>query len=159
MNKRMGTDRHRRQTTDTTPTHGKQKCKDKIGMTRSWSKDTRQKLFCHLPSGHCEVHYVHFYLVSYLRAPMDATRNTHSRIRLQNKKPRLCTSKGSYRSWKKIVKVWIMMRKEGIFAGHPSLALPPPPPRPDCPCLTCPCPQPACHPPPPLTLALLTLAS
>ena len=34
------------------------------------------------------------------------------------------TSKGSYRSWKKIVKVWMMM-KEGIFAGHPSLALPP----------------------------------
>ena len=32
------------------------------------------------------------------------------------------TSKGSYRSWKKIVKVWmLMMMKEGIFAGHPSL--------------------------------------
>ena len=26
---------------------------------------------------------------------------------------------------KKIVKVWMMMMKEGIFAGHPSLALPP----------------------------------
>ena len=35
------------------------------------------------------------------------------------------TSKGSYRSWKKIVKVWMMMMKERIFAGHPSLALPP----------------------------------
>ena len=35
------------------------------------------------------------------------------------------TSKGSYCSWKKIVKVWMMMMKEGIFAGHPSLALPP----------------------------------
>ena len=34
------------------------------------------------------------------------------------------TSKGSYCSWKKIVKVWMMMMKEGIFAGHPSLALP-----------------------------------
>ena len=36
------------------------------------------------------------------------------------------TSKGSYRSWKKIVKVWMMTMKEGIFAGHPSVALPPP---------------------------------
>ena len=35
------------------------------------------------------------------------------------------TSKGSYCSWKKIVKVWMMMMKEEIFAGHPSLALPP----------------------------------
>ena len=35
------------------------------------------------------------------------------------------TSKGSYRSWKKTVKVWIMLMKEGIFASHPSLALPP----------------------------------
>ena len=33
------------------------------------------------------------------------------------------TSKGSYRSWKKIVKVWMLMMKEGIFAGRPSLAL------------------------------------
>ena len=48
--------------------------------------------------------------------------------------------------------------KEGIFADHPSLALPLPPPCLDCPCLTCPCPQPARHPPPPLTLALHTLA-
>ena len=31
------------------------------------------------------------------------------------------TSKGSYRSWKKIVKVWMMMMKERFFAGHPSL--------------------------------------
>ena len=73
------------------------------------------------------------------------------------------TSKGSYRSWKKIVKVWMMMMmmmmKKGIFAGHPSLALPHPPPCPDCPCLTCPCPQSALHPSPPLTLAPLTLAS
>ena len=69
------------------------------------------------------------------------------------------TSKGSYRSWKKIVKVWMMMMKKGIFAGHSSIALPLPPPRLDCPCLTCPCPQPARHPPPPLTFALLTLAS
>ena len=35
------------------------------------------------------------------------------------------TSKGSYRSWIKIVKVWMLMMKEEIFAGHPSLALPP----------------------------------
>ena len=36
------------------------------------------------------------------------------------------TSKGSYHSWKKIVKVWMMMMmKEKIFTGHPSLALPP----------------------------------
>ena len=35
----------------------------------------------------------------------------------------ISTSKGSYRSLKKIVKVWMMMMKEGIFAGHPSLAL------------------------------------
>ena len=69
------------------------------------------------------------------------------------------TSKGSYCSWKKNVKVWMMMMKEGIFAGHPSLALPLPPPRLDCPCLTCPCRQPARHPPPPLTLAPRTLAS
>ena len=34
------------------------------------------------------------------------------------------TSKGSYRSWKKIIKVWIMMM-EGILVGHPFLALPP----------------------------------
>ena len=32
------------------------------------------------------------------------------------------TSKGSYRSWKK---VWMMMMKERNFAGHPSLVLPP----------------------------------
>ena len=38
---------------------------------------------------------------------------------------KLNTSKGSYHSWKKIVKVWMMMMKERIFAGHPSLALPP----------------------------------
>ena len=70
------------------------------------------------------------------------------------------TSKGSYRSWKKIVKVWMMMMmKEGILAGHPSLALPLPLPCLDCPCLTCPCPQTARHPPPPHTLAQLTLAS
>ena len=69
------------------------------------------------------------------------------------------TSKGSYCSWKKIVKVWMMMMKEGIFAGHPTLALSLPPPRLDCPCLTCPCPQPARHLPPLLTLAPLTLAS
>ena len=37
----------------------------------------------------------------------------------------MATSKGSYRSWKKIVKVWMMMMKKRIFAGHPSLALPP----------------------------------
>ena len=37
----------------------------------------------------------------------------------------MLTSKWSYRSWKKIVKVWMMMIKERIFAGHPSLALPP----------------------------------
>ena len=73
---------------------------------------------------------------------------------------RLYTSKGSYRFWKKIVKVWMMMMmKEGIFAGYPSLALPLPPPCLDCLCLTCPCPQPARHPPPTLTLAPLTLAS
>ena len=47
----------------------------------------------------------------------------------QNSIPRKHTSKGSYRSWRKIVKVWTMM-KEGIFAGHPSLALPLPPPPP-----------------------------
>ena len=35
------------------------------------------------------------------------------------------TSEGSYGSWKKIVKVWMMMIKEEIFAGHPFLALPP----------------------------------
>ena len=71
----------------------------------------------------------------------------------------LYTSKGSYRSWEKIVKVWVMMMmKEEMFASHPSLALPPPPPCLDCPCLTCPCPQPTRHPPPPLTLAPLTLA-
>ena len=35
----------------------------------------------------------------------------------------LFMSKGSYRSWKKIVKVWMMMMKEGIFAGHPSVVL------------------------------------
>ena len=36
------------------------------------------------------------------------------------------SSKGSYCSWKKIVKGWMMMMmKEGVFAGHPSLALPP----------------------------------
>ena len=28
-------------------------------------------------------------------------------------------------SWKKTVKVWMMMMKEEIFAGHPSLAHPP----------------------------------
>ena len=67
------------------------------------------------------------------------------------------TSKGSYRSWKKIVKV--VMMKEGIFAGLPSLAIPLPPLCLDCPCLTCPCPQSALHPSPPLTLAPLTLAS
>ena len=53
----------------------------------------------------------------------------------------------------------MMMMKEGIFAAHPSLALPLPPPRLDFPCLTCPCPPPARHPPPPLTFAPLTLAS
>ena len=65
--------------------------------------------------------------------------------------------KGAITLGKKIIKVWMM--KEGIFAGHPSLALPLPPLCLDCPCLTCPCPQPARHPPPPLTLAPLTLAS
>ena len=47
------------------------------------------------------------------------------------------------------------MMEEGIFAGHPSLALPPPPCF-ACPCLTCPfpaCPQPARLHPAPLTLA------
>ena len=39
-------------------------------------------------------------------------------------RPRNSTSKESYRSWKKIVKVWVMMMKERIFAGHPSLAFP-----------------------------------
>ena len=34
--------------------------------------------------------------------------------------------KGAIALGKKIVKVWMMMMmKEGIFAGHPSLALPP----------------------------------
>ena len=40
-------------------------------------------------------------------------------------RPHISTSKGSYRSWKKILKVWMMMMKEGIFVGHPFLALPP----------------------------------
>ena len=37
------------------------------------------------------------------------------------------TSKGSYRSWKKIVKVSMMMMimKEGIIPGHSSLTFPP----------------------------------
>ena len=35
------------------------------------------------------------------------------------------TSKWSYRSWKKIVKVWMMMMmKKGIFAGHLSCSSP-----------------------------------
>ena len=68
--------------------------------------------------------------------------------------------KGAIALGKKIVKGWMMMMmKEGIVAGHPSLALPLPPLCLDCPCLTCPCPQSAHHPPPPLTLAPLTLAS
>ena len=37
---------------------------------------------------------------------------------------KIITSKGSYRSWKKIVKVWIMMMNEGIFVGHPSFSSP-----------------------------------
>ena len=41
------------------------------------------------------------------------------------RKRRVFTSKGSYRSWKKNVKVWMMMIKEEICVGHPSLALPP----------------------------------
>ena len=49
------------------------------------------------------------------------------------------TSKGSYCPWKKIVKVWMMIMKEGIFAGHSSLALPPSPPCLAYPCLACPC--------------------
>ena len=32
--------------------------------------------------------------------------------------------KGAIALGKKIVKVWMMMMKEGIFAGHPPLALP-----------------------------------
>ena len=69
------------------------------------------------------------------------------------------TSKGSYRFWKKIVKVWMMMMKEGIFR---SLAHSPPPPCFACHCLTCPCPacpQPACLRPAPLTVAPLTFVS
>ena len=69
------------------------------------------------------------------------------------------SSKGSCRSWRKIVEVRRMM-KERIFACHPFLALLPltlP-----CHCLTCPCPtcpHPACLCPAPLTFALLTLVS